>query len=68
VGKAYGEDYCPSLQIGRSPIEDFTPMAEEFSDGLKEVLTQLFDAEVPFTQAPTDAPCRYCSYCPLCGR
>ena len=68
VGKAYGEDYCPSLQIGRSPIEDFTPMAEEFSDGLREVLTQLFDAEVPFTQAPTDAPCRYCPYCPLCGR
>ena len=68
VGKAYGEDYCPSLQVARSPIEDFTPMAEEFADRLTTVLTQLFDEKVPFTQAPTDAPCRYCPYCTLCGR
>lgn len=66
VGKAYGEDYNPALQLGRKPVEDFTPIAEEFMDGLQTALSSLFDETIPFGQAATDTHCANCPYRRLC--
>lgn len=66
VGKAYNEDYCPSLQMARKPLEDFTPMAEEFMDGLQTALASLFDESIPFAQTTNDSHCTNCPYRRLC--
>lgn len=67
VGKAYNDtEYNPILKLGRSPIEDFADHAEEFMEGLKAVLTELFDPQIPFTQTAQTDQCVHCPYRMLC--
>ncbi len=67
VGKAAKDtEYNPILKLGKTPIEDFADHAEEFMEGLKAVLTELFDPQTPFTQTEQKDQCTYCPYRMLC--
>jgi hypothetical protein len=67
-GKAYKEDYNPTLTIGKEVIEDFAPMADEFYEGLTQVLKQIFSPDTSFTQTPEVKNCTNCDFKLLCGR
>ena len=68
----FEEDFDPALHMtslkkeGR--VASFSPMEEQFLQGLKEVLQQLFDPRVPFVQRDNDKKCGYCDFASLCQR
>ncbi|MEE0689898.1 MAG: PD-(D/E)XK nuclease family protein [Bacteroidaceae bacterium] len=47
-------------------MEDFSEYAEEFMERLKDVLSELFNPEIPFTQTCQNDNCKYCPYNMLC--
>lgn len=67
-GKAYKEDYDPTLTIGKDVIEDFAPMADEFYEGLTHIIEQIFSPDYNFTQTPELKDCANCDFKLLCGR
>ena len=67
-GKAYKEDYNPTLTIGKDVIEDFAPLADEFYQGLTHIIEQIFSPDYSFTQTPEVKDCSNCDFKLLCGR
>lgn len=67
-GKAYKEDYDPTLTIDKKVIEDFAPLADEFYKGLTQVVKQIFSPDYSFTQTPEVKDCANCDFKLLCGR
>jgi hypothetical protein len=67
-GKAYKEDYDPTLTIGKDVIEDFAPLANEFYEGLTQIIEQIFSPNYSFTQTPELKDCANCDFKLLCGR
>ena len=67
-GKAYKEDYDPTLTIGKDVIEDFAPLADEFYEGLTHIIEQIFSPNYSFTQTPELKDCANCDFKLLCGR
>lgn len=67
-GKAYTEDYNPTLSIGKEVIEDFAPLADEFYQGLTQVIAQIFSPDYDFIQTPELKDCANCDFRLLCGR
>lgn len=67
-GKAYKEDYNPTLTINKEVIEDFAPLADEFLEGLTHVVEQIFSPDCNFTQTPEVKDCANCDFKLLCGR
>ena len=59
-GKAYKEDYDPTLTIDKNVIEDFAPLADEFYKGLTQVVKQIFSPDYSFTQTPEVKDCANC--------
>jgi hypothetical protein len=47
---------------------DIAPYVAPFTDALKNTLTQLFNAAIPFVQTVHSAVCEYCDYRKICGR
>lgn len=66
--KAYSTTYDPTLTMGKEPIEDFKPLAEEFSEGLSGVVRQIFTPGTKFCQTPDTASCANCEFKLLCNR
>jgi len=44
--------------------EQFT----QFESHLKELITRIFDPEIPFAQTDDESRCKYCSYKEMCHR
>jgi CRISPR/Cas system-associated exonuclease Cas4 (RecB family) len=64
----FDEDFRFGLKIGGKYVEDVRPFLPEFEAGLKEMLEEMYDPNVPFTQAKDGAVCKYCSYREVCYR
>lgn len=46
----------------------FEESRDEFREHLQTLLADMFSSSVPFTQAATDNPCRFCDFKGICGR
>lgn len=46
----------------------YSEVKKEFNDNLIQLLTEIFDPNVPFKPAKNEAVCRYCQFAGLCGR
>ncbi|WP_215224811.1 PD-(D/E)XK nuclease family protein [Echinicola shivajiensis] len=69
----FSKDFNPYLQLkeGRSKAEevnDYRDYQEKFEQGLKGLLQEIFDLEVPFSQTEDLDKCQYCPYKQICGR
>ncbi|UCS93176.1 PD-(D/E)XK nuclease family protein [Echinicola marina] len=69
----FSNDFNPYLQLkeGRGKVEeidDYRNYQEEFEQGLKGLLQEIFDDEVPFGQTEDWEKCKYCPYNKICGR
>lgn len=49
-------------------VLDYLPYHSEFNDRLIELLNDLFDPTIPFTQVENQNVCSYCSFKELCSR
>ena len=41
---------------------------QEFETGLKELISSIFNPEIPFTQTDDETRCTYCAFKEICGR
>ncbi|HEX8059317.1 MAG TPA: PD-(D/E)XK nuclease family protein, partial [Cyclobacteriaceae bacterium] len=66
----FGKDYKFGLKSGgdKEPMDDVKPMLQEFGQRLHEVVGEIFNPFVPFTQTTNTKSCTYCLYKSLCRR
>lgn len=58
----FGEDFSFGL------ADDVCPMLDEFEARLKEMVGELFNRDVPFSQTTNSDTCKYCAYKQICHR
>lgn len=60
------------LQIGTGksavPVADFAPYHDRMRDQLSQLISQIFDPQIPFTQCDNPKLCQYCPFINLCKR
>ena len=66
--KAHDEKYTPDIKLGKDTIDDFSIIAKDFEDVLKEVIGDIFSSDKPFVQTDDTAACQWCDFRALCGR
>jgi len=49
-------------------VNDYRDFAEEFEQGLRELLEEIIDPLIPFDQTEDKKKCTFCAYKELCGR
>lgn len=64
----FNDDFVFGLQHGTGTIADATPLLPLFEEHIKELLTEIFDPQIPFAQTTDENVCRFCSYSQLCYR
>ena len=63
------DDYNPCIRLGGNVITDFRSQAyDDFSTGMRQLLSAIFDSDEPYRQTTEESLCRYCDFCALCGR
>lgn len=58
----FAEDFSFGL------ADDVRPMLDEFEARLKEMVSELFDRNVPFSQTTNTDTCKFCAYKQICHR
>ena len=66
-------DYDPILKIGKNVVDDFANQyADEFKQGLQNIIADIFNPEKPFTCTTIDSqygsPCTFCKLQTICGK
>jgi hypothetical protein len=64
----FTEDFVFGLQQPGGSLQDATPLLGLFEEHIKQVLTEIFDPEIPFDQTTDEQVCRLCPYSQLCYR
>lgn len=73
IHRAGSETYSPVIQMGearktKEPIEDFSIYETEFRQRLLNLLEDIFNPDIPFTQTEVIEKCAYCEFKALCKR
>lgn len=68
----------PLVMLDKTAVRDFAhqgdttnpdvTLRDAYHSQLLAVIDSIFDPDVPFTQAPTNHPCKYCKFLAICGR
>lgn len=66
--KTIFKDGIPNLKINKAEVEDFSEYEDEFMELLRAKVQEIFDADIPFTQAPDNHACTFCNFRPICNR
>lgn len=66
----FKEDFNPYLKNKeqKSEVQDYIEYAVEYESGLRKMLEEMYDPEVPFSQTDNLEKCKYCPYSEICGR
>lgn len=66
----FGRDFKFGLRVGGSkePMDDVKPLLQEFGQRLHQVVAEIFNPSVPFSQTANTKSCTYCLYNTLCRR
>ncbi|MGY6523630.1 MAG: PD-(D/E)XK nuclease family protein [Mongoliitalea sp.] len=72
VKEIFKEGFSPFLLMGetrsKEELQNYLDVAEEFEQGLSDLLSELFNPEIPFDQTDDPKKCQYCAYKEMCGR
>ena len=68
IQHAGGEDYDPTLKLGREPVRDIATESERYMQLLSETIDSIFNPELSFSPTDDTARCRTCPYAALCGK
>ena len=66
----FEEDFDPSLrskESGNHPVE-FVSVSDQFETLFKELLEEIFNIAIPFSQTTNEEHCKYCSYRQICRK
>ncbi len=50
------------------PLMDFRPLARQYEDFLTEMLSEIYNPEIPFDQVEDEKTCEFCPYKGICNR
>jgi hypothetical protein len=69
----FQEDFNPYLKQKESrataiEVEDYRIYQSEYEQGLRNMLEEMYNPEVPFSQTDDLKKCGYCPYSGICGR
>lgn len=53
---------------GKTEITDYRSINDEFMENFRNLMTELFDPEIPFRQSPDEDACKYCNFKMICRR
>lgn len=65
---AGGEDYDPTLCLGREPVRDITEVSARFNELLDAKIQEMFSPDVPFVPTDDMKTCSTCPYRLMCRR
>lgn len=69
IHKAASDSYEPVIRIGRNtPVSDFSTYEKEFRERLQDLLEEIFNPDIPFTQTEEEKRCAYCDFKGLCRK
>ena len=68
VKEIYKDNFSPFLIKEKEQVENYLDIREEFEQGLSGLLSELFNADIPFDQTQDAKKCQYCSYREICGK
>lgn len=60
-------DYDPTLCIAGEPVSDIGTYQDAYIRGLKALLSEIFDSQIPFTPTEDKRQCANCPYRQICG-
>lgn len=66
IQNATGEEYDPTLKLGRQPVTDIAKMASDIDAMLKKKVNEMFNPDIPFTPTADTDRCSLCPYAGLC--
>ena len=69
----FSDEFDPYLHLKENrkagiELNDYRDYEEEYTTGLKGLLEELYNPEVPFSQTEDLNKCKYCPYKEICGR
>jgi len=64
----FKSDFSPLIQCKKSDIQDIRMYLDEFDRYLKELLNEIFDPDISFSQTTDTKKCIYCPYVGICNR
>jgi hypothetical protein len=68
IKEIYSQDFSPYLQLDDSEVGDYREFAQEYEQGLRGLLEEIVNPQVPFDQTEDKKKCEFCAYKELCGR
>ena len=61
-------DFDPKITMDKVPVIDLNSCLPEFKDKFDEVVKEIFNPSVPFTQTQNNKNCQWCSFKDLCNK
>lgn len=61
-------DFDPKITMDKVPVNDLNSCLPEFKEKFDEVVKDIFNLSVPFTQTQNNKNCRWCSFKDLCNK
>lgn len=73
IHRAASDTYSPVIEMGeprkpKMPVNNFAFLEDEFRERLQQLLEEIFDPSIPFTQAKESKVCEYCEFNEICGK
>lgn len=68
VKKANSEDTVPLAKIKDDEITDFRTYKSEYKQRLAQLITEMFDQNIPFTRTQETKICKFCPFSPFCKK
>ena len=61
--------YDPTLRLGKETVTDIRDYAEEYTEGLRRIVSEIYAPSRPFVQSnDVQKHCKYCDFRRLCNR
>ncbi len=64
----FGNSFDSGIYLGKSVISDITTVETEFKNNLKQLLSEIYNPEIPFEQTKDLKRCENCTYRIICHR
>ena len=67
IQHAGGDDYNPTLCLGREPVNDIAEVSAPYMKQLDSIISDIFNPAISFTPTDDRKRCQHCPYARLCG-
>lgn len=64
----FNDNYDPRIIHNKEPINDIQYMMDEFTSRLNELIQEIFDPTIPFSQTENKNICKWCAFKDMCRR